>query len=164
MDDKWVYDKADTYVINENAKIDALQVGHLNDSTLNNLMKISLNSPKSLKFKDLAFMIHFYNKRGLKTILYKLALYKKISYPLSVVALVVLMVSLCVQYSMHFSYVFMVSKVLIFGFIYWIILTVCESLGKSGLINPFYAVFLPVIMCFVASVCIILKKNIIFKF
>jgi lipopolysaccharide export system permease protein len=159
MDNKWVYDKVDTYVINKNAKIDTLQLGYLNASTLDNLMKISLKSPKSLRFKDLVFMINFYNTKGLETMLYKLALYKKISYPLSVIALVVLMVSLCVQYSRYFSYVFIVSKVLIFGFIYWIILSVCESLGKSGLINPFFAVFLPIIMCFVASVMYNIKEK-----
>ena len=164
IDSKWIYDNTVTYKLNNNTEKDSLQIGQVKDSTINNLVKISLNSPKSLRFNDLVFMIDFYKTSGLETRLYKLALYKKIAYPMSAVALVVFMVLLCVQFSRQFSYVFIMSKALIFGFFYWIILTICESLGKNGLISPFYAAFVPVIMCFAVSVYLILKRSVILNY
>jgi lipopolysaccharide export system permease protein len=158
IDGQWKYDEIKNYKIDNNF-LNPLNGINIQDATLNNIIKVSLNTPKSLSIKDLIMMIKFYNNKGLNTKIYKFVLYKKFSYPLSAIALVLLMVPMCIQLSRHSAYVFIASKVLIFGFFYWIMQSVFESLGHNEYISPFYASFIPVFICFAIAVYVIVKRG-----
>jgi lipopolysaccharide export system permease protein len=158
IDGEWKYEEIKNYKIDKNC---TYTFGGINikDATLNNIIKISLNTPKSLSIQDLIMMINFYNNKGLDTKIYKFVLYKKFSYPLSAIALVLLMVPLCIKLSRHSAYVFIASKVLIFAFFYWIMQSIFETLGRNEYISPFYASFIPVFMCFAIAVYIIINRE-----
>jgi lipopolysaccharide export system permease protein len=157
--DKWKFTGITRYNINTTAFYNTFNENHLNSSTLDGIIKLSSNNPKSLTINDLVNLIKLNNMRGLNISKYKLVLYKKIAYPLTAIALVLLIAPMCIKLSRHYSYIFIISKVLIFSFFYSIIQLICESFGQKGIINPFFASFLPVIICIIGSIYIIVKKG-----
>jgi lipopolysaccharide export system permease protein len=115
-----------------------------NNDTLTRLLICSKStSPKELTMSDLSKIITLYKSKGLNYSSYALYYYNKISYASAVIILTLMLLPYIVEISKGFSYIRVatIAIILIVGF--WVLLSACMSLGKSGALNPIAANFLP---------------------
>ncbi|MCA1932042.1 MAG: LptF/LptG family permease [Calditerrivibrio sp.] len=123
------------------SKIDNLT---LQNDTFTKLINYSIStSPKQLTMKELRKLIRFYKGKGLNYSSYSLYYYNKISYSIIILVLTVVLLPYTIDIARSFSYIKIAANsiVIIFGF--WIFMSACLSLGKSGVLNPILSNFLP---------------------
>ena len=129
------------------------------NNSLSELITIPDNNPKLLRMEDLSKIISFYDLRGINTDKYKLVFYSKISQPLSIIVLILLILPLSVNFSRHFSYLLIASNALGVVFLYWFIAASFLSLGKTGAFGPVTANFLPLLSFFIMALVLTFKRE-----
>lgn len=163
-DNIWLYKNVKildlTDIPNLSKKIDNLTE---NNDTLTRLLICSKStSPKELTMSDLSKIITLYKSKGLNYSSYALYYYNKISYASVAVILTLMLLPFIIEISKGFSYIRVATSAIILIVGFWILLSACMSLGKSGVLNPLTANFLPHIM----GICVAvygyyLKRNLL---
>nr|WP_246798699.1 LptF/LptG family permease [Deferribacter autotrophicus] len=111
------------------------------NDTLTQLIKLPSDEPKKLTFKELNKIIKTYESKGLNADKYKLIYYSKISVPLILIVMVIFLIPLSIDISRNYQYIKIASKSLTFSVLFWILQSICLSLGKNGVLTPILANF-----------------------
>lgn len=116
----------------------------LQNDTFTKLINYSIStSPKQLTMKELKKIIKFYKGKGLNYSSYSLYYYNKISYSIIILVLTVVLLPFTIDISRGFSYIKIATNSILILFGFWIFMSSCLSLGKSGVLNPILSNFLP---------------------
>ncbi len=115
----------------------------IKSETFDNIVSIIKTDPKLLSVKELDRIIGVYESKGLNSDKYKMLFYNKFSHPLSIVVLIILIVPLSISFSRHGSYITLAARAMFAGFGFWLFVASGASLGKAGVLSPFFANFLP---------------------
>lgn len=107
------------------------------------LTSLPVLKPKYLSLKEVQRIGNILKKQKLNAAKYELQLYKSYAHAISVMVIILVIFPLCIGFSRNHSYISVASKALFTGFGYWLIMASCQSLGKTGLLTPFIASFLP---------------------
>ncbi|MGA1845942.1 LptF/LptG family permease [Deferribacter abyssi] len=129
------------------------------DNTLTQLINLPSDEPKRLTFKELDKIIKTYESKGLNADKYKLIYYNKISVPLILIVMIIFLIPLSIDISRNYQYIKIASKSLSFSMLFWILQSICISLGKSGILTPVLANFTSHIIFTFFGLYLITKKE-----
>lgn len=100
------------------------------------------SSPKELTFSQLKRVVKFYRSKGLSYTKHMGYFYNKVANILNVVLLVFVILPFLIDLSRSFSYVRAASNGILIIFSFFILQSTFFSLGKSGILPPFWSNFL----------------------
>lgn len=123
------------------------------------LTSLPVLNPKFLSMREIRKTAHILKKQNLNTTKYDLQLFKSYSHAISVMVIILVIFPLCIGFNRNQSYIVVASKSLFTGFAYWILMASCQSLGKTGLLNPFIASFLPIVVFTVLALILIYRRE-----
>ncbi|MGC8925537.1 MAG: LptF/LptG family permease [Calditerrivibrio sp.] len=98
--------------------------------------------PKELTFSELKKIVKFYKSKGLSYSLHMCYYYNKIANILNVVLLVIVVLPFLIDLSRGFSYIRAAGNGIVIVFLYFIAQSTFFSMGKSGVMPPFWSNFL----------------------
>ncbi len=157
---KWVLENYKEFDTSKIPKlINEVDKKRINSETYDNIVSIIETNPKLLSVKELDRIIKVYESKGLNSDKYKLLFYKKFAHPLSIVVLILLIVPLTISFSRHYSYIALAARAMFVGFGFWLFVASGESMGKAGILSPFFANFLPHFVFAVLAVIFFYRKE-----
>lgn len=115
--------------------------------------------PQYLSLKEVKRIAGIMKKQDLNPTKYELQLYKSYAHSISVVVIILVIFPLCIGFSRNHSYIAVASKSLFTGFGYWLLMASFQSLGKTGLFDPFTASFLPIFMFMILAFILIYRRE-----
>jgi len=123
------------------------------------LTSLPVLKPQYLSLKEIKRIVTIMKKQDLNPSKYELQLYKSYAHAISVVVIILVIFPLCIGFSRNHSYIAVASKSLFTGFAFWLAMASFQSLGKTGLFNPFMANFIPIAGFFLLAIFLIYKRE-----
>ncbi len=108
------------------------------------LMKVAVVEVRALSPTQLNTLSKIMEKHGMSTSQYDMLFYSKFANAISVVVLLILTFPIAINFSRNYSVIKNAAVTLILGLTFWVFQASCFSLGKTGILSPFNANFLPI--------------------
>jgi lipopolysaccharide export system permease protein len=123
------------------------------------LTSLPVMKPKYLSISEIRRIGEVMKKQNLSASKYDMQLYKIYAHSLSVIVIIITIFPLCVGFNRNQSYIAVAAKSILTGFGYWMLMASCYSLGKTGILTPFFANFLPIFLFIGLSGVLIYRRE-----
>ncbi|PLX71037.1 MAG: hypothetical protein C0602_03115 [Denitrovibrio sp.] len=128
-------------------------------SLFDELTSLPSLKPQYLSLKEIRRIVNIMKKQDLNASKYELQLYRTYAHSLSIIVIILVIFPLCIGFSRNHSYIMVATKSLFTGFGYWMLMASMQSLGKTGLFEPFTASFMPLLIFTVLAVTLIYRRE-----
>ena len=119
------------------------------------LMTVAVVEVRALSPSQLQTLSQIMKEHGMSTSQYDMLLYSKFANAISVIVLLILTFPIAINFSRNYSIIKNAALTLVLGLIFWAFQASCFSLGKTGVLSPFNANFLPIFVFIGISAIII---------
>lgn len=123
------------------------------------LMKVAVVEVRALSPTQLSTLSNIMESHGMSTSQYDMLFYSKYANAISVIVLLILTFPIAINFSRNYSIIKNAALTLILGLTFWMFQASCFSLGKTGLLSPFNANFLPLFIFVAISAGIIYLRE-----
>lgn len=160
VNDGWEISNLEVIDVSSNPPKITKQESHIVQNELwNDLMKVAVVDVRALSPMQLSTLSNIMEKHGMSTSQYDMLLYAKYANALSVIVLLILTFPIAINFSRNYSIVKNAAIIIVLGLIYWVVQASCLSLGNTGVLSPFFANFMPIIVFVSISIILIYRRQ-----
>lgn len=159
-DTGWIEKNRNTYTMSPVPKLtESSDVRTEERELFDELTSLPVLSPKYLSISEMKRTSEIMKKQDINTAKYDLQLYGTYAHVVSVLVIILVIFPLCIGFNRNHSHIAVASKSIFTGFGYWLLMASLKSLGKTGLLSPFTANFLPIGLFIILAVVLIYRRE-----
>ncbi|MGE4317945.1 MAG: LptF/LptG family permease [Deferribacterales bacterium] len=123
------------------------------------LSEMPFLKPRYVSISDIYKVREVMQEQKVNTSKYTMQIYKIFAHSLNVIVIIMTIFPLTINFNRNYSHIKVAAVTVSAGFAYWMLVSSCLSLGKNGVLSPFFGAFLPIIVFAMVSAYLIYRKE-----